>query len=156
MKHHFLSLTLLILSLTACHDRDKKPSIFQVFEGNFLAQDTAVQRAIVWDSQFSNHLEILPPVANGIKKISLDLIPEQAIEVYNQDTTTLMLLSIEAGDSYKVSINQKGEFTWSDGTYIAPLSITGFVIGDSIRFSAIRFNGFSGEYSGNNYLGVRE
>jgi len=156
MKNYFLPSALLLLAITACHKLPEKPSAFLAFEGDFIAQDTSVQRSIVWDSQVSNHLEILPPVANGTKKISIDFLPDEPLEYYNQDTTARMLLTIEAGNSYKVGMNQKGEFTWGDGNYIAPLSIEGAVVGDSFYFTAIRFNGTTGEYYGNIYRGIKQ
>jgi hypothetical protein len=97
----------------------------------------------------------LTPEPGDAKIIQLEKIPNDTLKFYNSDTTAQMLLIVNLADSFKVSINQRGEVYWSDNSYFAPFTVGGTVFKDSISLSIGRFNTYNGEYFKHNYTGKR-
>ena len=157
MKALLFPFSICILGFMACEKEKIEPSTypFPDFSGKFLVQDTFYQRLIVFDSPSSSHLDVLPPAPQTDKIIQLEKIPNDTLQFYNNDTTAQMLLIVNLADSFKVSINQRGEVYWSDNAYFSPETVDGSVFKDSISLTIGRFNNYNGEYARNKYTGKR-
>lgn len=132
------------------------PAIFQSFSGAFSVQDTFYEKIQVWDTQHTFHYEDLPPAPRGVTTLNLMPITGEGFSMYDGKTVTHMNLRIGQDTlPYRVQINSRGEFSWTDGSYHAPMSILGTIIGDSIICSLTRRNNMSPVYWSHSYKGKR-
>jgi hypothetical protein len=132
------------------------PTVFQnKFAGKFTVQDTLVNQSCDYingpsNPCVSNYMETL----QGAKTFQLIHQPDQPIHHFASDTVTKMLLQGPRGE-YLVSINTKGEFNWSNGTYYTFHRVNGRVSGDNIHLTDLSGSTQAYVYSGSKYGGVR-
>lgn len=157
MKHQFYAIAITVLALYACHG-DEKSTIDPIVT-QYLAQETTIEVRWIFITQFIKELDTLPPIANSLKKVWLEALPDEPLAYYGQDTLTQMLLKVESDTSYQVTMSQNGAFSWQyQSIYHTPYSyvIEGEAIGDSIRFGIYTRNNSNGEFLGHYYRGVKQ
>jgi hypothetical protein len=131
------------------------PTFFNRLAGTFAVKDTFFERKQVWTSPSTYYFEDQPPVAFPDNTITIETIPGENIFISGADTVTYMNLRIGPADTYKISVNDKGNIFWSNGTYYTSNTLSGNIYGDSIACTFRSASNMSNIFHGHHYRGRR-